>query len=183
MISRYRQQIDYLAAKLSCDVKQEAKFKNYGMMYPEWEPKPYIEAPIIDDQIDYLINLHELGHIVYKHGCGRPPFQHKTFYFDNGVLFSEAQAWNYALDHCLDEVQDASRIVAWDFALGSYYLHGYLACQGKPDRLNNGNRHHHEFVYDEPDEYFTETVKRIQGSLTDFKIKYYGAVKFPFPLI
>lgn len=139
-----------------------------GMMYVELG---YVEIPTVENQIHYLTGLHELAHFANGDTQGRPPHQDKKAYFDKGVLHCEAAAWNWALDRCIDEVSDASRKFMWDTCLGSYYL-GSIHAKGKPSRLMNGDRHHVEFVYDEPDEYFTNTVKRIQGDLTNFAIKY-----------
>src|SRR5690554_6720365 len=135
---KYRTQIVELANLLNCEVRQSECFKNYGMMYVENEP-PYIEVPPIKNQIDYLINLHELGHVYHGHTQGRPPYQDKKFYFENGVLKSEAQAWEWTLDHCIGDVTDESRVFMWDTCLGSYYR-GYQEAQGQPTRLLNGNR-------------------------------------------
>ena len=176
MIERYQQQVAQLADELKCRLDVDDKFRVAGMMFVE---SSYVEVPPITNQIDYLINLHELGHMAFDHTQIRYPHtQHKRFYFDNGVLHSEAQAWEYALDKCIDPLQEASRRFAWDVCLGSYYEHGYIAAKGKPDRLHNGNRHHVEFVWDEPDDYFTSIVRKIQGSTTDFKIGYRGVVSF-----
>jgi hypothetical protein len=173
MISLYKAHIDKLAKELNCQLDIDPKFKNTAMMYVEENP-PRIEVPTIVDQITYLTNLHELGHVFHGHTQGRPPHETERFYFDNGVLHSEAQAWEWALDNCIDEIQSASRLFMWNNCLGSYYLHGYIAAAGKPDRIQNGNRHHVEFIYDEPDAYFTSIVKRIQGDLTNYTVKYEG---------
>jgi hypothetical protein len=171
----YKEHIEKLAAELGCKLDQDIRFNDplYGMMFVEEEP-PRIEIPVVKDQITYLIALHELGHVYHGHTQARPPYQHKRFYFDNGVLKSEAEAWQWALDNCADEIEDDSRRFIWDKALGSYYHGGYVLLNGKADRLWNGNRHHVEFVYDKPDDYFTSIVKRIQGSLSGFEIEYKG---------
>jgi len=166
MLQKYQEHIDALAKELNCRVDQ--KPGQIGMMYVEFG---YVEGPSIKTQADYLVNLHELGHFAHGHTQGRPPKQKEKFYFENGVLKSEAQAWNWALDRCIDKIQDASRRFMWDTCLGSYYRYGYLAKRGEPDRLWNGNRHHVEFVYDTPDVYFDDTVKRIQGDLKNWIIK------------
>jgi hypothetical protein len=171
MIEQYRAQIDLLAKELNCNLVIDDKFRNTAMMYVE---SGYVEVPPINNQIDYLINLHELGHVYHGHTQGRPPHTDKKFYFENGVLRSEAQAWEYALDKCLDELQDSSRIFMWDSCLGTYYFHAHIRKNGEPDRLLNGNRHHVEFTWDKPDDYFTSIVKRIQGNINDFKIAYKG---------
>lgn len=171
MIEKYQKQILQLAGELSCKLVVDEKFRTTAMMYVE---SGYVEVPPVQSQIDYLINLHELGHVHHGHTQGRPPHQDKRFYFDNGVLRSEAQAWEWALDKCLDEISPESRLFMWDSCLGTYYLYGYLTKGNNPDRLLNGNRHHVEFVWDKPDEYFTSIVKRIQGNIEGFKISYKG---------
>src|SRR5271170_6514155 len=152
-MKQYQDHIDSLAKELGCRVDQ--KPGQLGMMYVEFG---YVEGPTISNQMDYLINLHELGHFAHGHTQGRPPKNKEKFYFENGVLKSEAQAWNWALDKCIDEIQDESRRYMWDFCLGSYYNYGYIHERGKPTRLWNGNRHHVEFVFDTPDVYFDDTV-------------------------
>lgn len=169
MIDRYKNQVRNLAQSLNCELRVDPIYRGAAMMYVE---SGYVEVPPIENQIDYLINLHELGHVAHGHTQGRPPHQDKRFYFDNGVLKSEAQAWEWALDKCIDEPQPESRVFMWDTCLGSYYHLGYVESGGKPSRLLNGNRHWVEFVYDKPDEYFTSVVKRIRGNLTNFKISY-----------
>jgi hypothetical protein len=169
ILMQYQKHIEDIAEELNCKLIQKPNLP--GMMYVELG---YIEIPTIKNQIDYLTALHELLHFKDGHTQARPPYQDKTFYFDNGVLKSEAQAWEYTLDNCIDEITDESRRFMWDVCLGSYYQNGYLDAKGKPSRLWNGNRHHHEFIYDHPDEYFESIVKRIQGSITDFKTKYVG---------
>ncbi len=161
MISNYQEQVTKLAEDLDCRLDVSDEFRTAGMMYVE---SGYVEVPPITNQIDYLINLHELGHVFHGHTQGRPPHSDKKFYFDNGVLRSEAEAWEWALDQSIDEPELASRIFMWDNCLGSYYS-GALASKGGRYRLLNGNRHHVEFIYDKPDEYFHSIVKRIQGDV------------------
>ncbi len=170
MIAKYKAHIEELAKQLNCRLDIAAKFRVSAMMYVE---SGYVEVPPIENQLDYLINLHELGHVYWNHTQARPPHNDERFYFDNGVLKSEAQAWEWALDKCLDTLQNASRRFIWEVCLGSYYRHS-ITCAGKPTRLLNGNRHHVEFVYDKPDEYFTSVVRRIQGDLTAYTIRYNG---------
>lgn len=161
MKKRWQSHIDSLAKELGYEVRQSPNTP--GMMYVEFG---YVEGPTIENQIHYLTNLHELGHCAHGHTQGRPPKQNKKFYFENGVLKSEAQAWEWALDRCEGEIEDASRRFMWDTCLGSYYYHGYVLAKGMPSRLWNGNRHHVEFIYDDIDEYFVGVVKRIAGNLT-----------------
>ena len=146
------------------------------MMYVEFG---YVEGPTLENEKDYFINLHELGHMAHGHTQGRPPQDDKKFYFENGVLKSEAQAWEWALDRAMIKPSPESRVFMWDTCLGSYYDH-YRMFRNHPTRLGNGNRHHVEFVYDHPDEYFESVVKRIQEdefSLIDYRIKYTGRYK------
>lgn len=171
MNAKYQKHIEQLAEELKCRRVVDIKFRTTAMMYVE---SGYVEVPPIGNQIDYLINLHELGHVFHKHTQGRPPHTDKKFYFDNGVLHSEAQAWEWALDKCINDLEPASRYFMWDTCLGSYYSLGYIASNGKPTTLPNGNRHHVEFVYDKPDAYFTSIAKRIQGALTNYRIIYKG---------
>lgn len=178
MLDKYQTQVEQIAKELACKLDQKPEFRSAGMMFVEEQP-PRVEIPTITDQISYLICLHELGHVANEDTQGRPPYQSKKAYFDKGVLRAEAAAWEFTIENCLDDIEDSSRYFMWD-CLGSYYSLGYLASKGKPARLLNGNRHHVEFIYDEPDEYFTSIVKRIQGNLIDFKIEYKGAVDFTF---
>jgi hypothetical protein len=144
-----------LAKGLGCKIIQTPG--QHGMMYVEFG---YVEGPIIKKQADYLVNLHELGHFALKHTQGRPPKDSQRFYFDNGVLHSEAQAWEWAIDRSLEPLFPATRKFIWEKCLGSYLRCAKIAA-GKPSRLINGNRHWVEFVYDEPDAYFYSIVKRI----------------------
>lgn len=173
MNSRYQDHIKVLARELQVEVRQKPHMS--GMMYVEFG---YVECPTITNQIEYLTNLHELGHCAFGHTQGRPPHSDKRYYFDNGVLRSEAEAWEWALNRCIDPIQDASRRFMWDTCLGSYYEVGYLSAKGQPFRLRNGNRHHIEFVFDHPDAFFDGMVKRIQGHLTDYEIAYRGKMEF-----
>jgi hypothetical protein len=174
MITKYQAHIESLAKEIGCKLVQKPNMP--GMMYIEG-PEPYIEGPVIVNQIHYLTCLHELAHCKNGDTQGRPPYQDKRAYFDKGVLHCEAAAWDGAIKLCIDEIQPASRYFMWDYCLGSYYTN-YIDCAGKPTRLMNGNRHHVKFVYDHPDSYFTSIVKLIMGDITDFKTPYLGAFKF-----
>lgn len=172
IIERYKLQVEKLASELNCRMDVDPKFRTSAMMFVE---SGFVQVPPITDQISYLITLHELGHVYWAHTQARSEkdIGRHRFYFDNGVLHSEAQAWDYAIDHCIDELQDASRVFMWDVCIGSYYQHS-IQQAGKPTRLPNGNRHYVEFVYDKPDQYFTSVVKLIQGDLTNFVVQYNG---------
>lgn len=154
---KLQEHIDKLARDLNTIVVQEPG--KPGMMYVEYEP-PMIEGPKLIHQKDYFVMLHELGHVFHGHTQGRPPFDDKTYYFDNGVLRSEAEAWEYALDTSLEEPTYDTRQFMWNICLGSYYL-GAVHAEGKKTRLYNGNRHHVQFVFDEPDDYFWSIKERI----------------------
>lgn len=163
-----QEHIDRLAREMGCEVRQGPKVG--GMMYVELG---YVVGPIIETQRDYLAVLHELGHFALGHTQGRPPRTGDRFYFDNGVLRSEAQAWHWAMRECAEPLEDASRRFMWDWCLGGYYQHSLR--EGKtPTRLHNGDRGHVEFVFDEPDAYFASVVAEIQGALVDFTIPYPG---------
>lgn len=164
---QFQAHIDELAKNLKCEVRQSPNLP--GMMYVEFG---YVEGPTLVEEKDYFINLHELGHVAYGHTQGRPPKGNEKFYFENGVLKSEAQAWDWALDKAIIKPSLDTRKFMWDYCLGSYYM-DYIFRIGRPQRLGNGNRHHVEFVYDHPDEYFTSVVKKIQAD-GEYKTKYIG---------
>lgn len=160
-LEEMQRHIDELADAVGCDVTQRDGMP--GMMYVEYEP-PLIEGPLIKEQKDYFVMLHELGHVAHGHTQGRPGYEDKTFYFDNGVLRSEAEAWNWALDNAEEEADLATRAFMWTVCLGSYYYSMKAWGWGRPgDRLGNGNRHHVAFAPDKPDGYFWATVRRIKG--------------------
>lgn len=156
-IKKYQAHINELGIKLGCEIVQKKDMA--GMMYVEYQP-PKIEGPIIKLQKDYLVMLHELGHVHHGHTQGRPPHNKETYYFDHGVLRSEAEAWEYALDNCMDELLPDSRKFMWNRCLNSYYSHA-KALRGRPTRLGNGNRHYVEFVFDTPDDFFFDIKDRI----------------------
>ena len=166
MIEAYTQQVESIAAELGCRVVLLPD--EPGMMYVEEEP-PRIVGATLDDspsrvgyvgvQSKYLALLHELGHVRWGHTQGRPPYESKRFYFENGVLRSEGQAWEFALDNCLDPLSEATRgFMRWCY---DSYIHGAIVANGRPERLYNGNRHHVEFVYDEPGEYVRGVLARL----------------------
>lgn len=145
-----------------------------GMMYVEFG---YVEGPDPEERIVnalsnypsvqscYMVNLHEIGHAHHGHTQGRPPKDDEKFYFDNGVLRSEAQAWEYALDHIDEELEDRTRHFMWYTCLGSYYSAARSANGRGGNRLWNGNRHHVAFSWDVPDDYFWGVVARIKPGL------------------
>lgn len=165
-----REHVEALAESLGCNLIMEPHLT--GMMYVEFG---YVEGPEIWSQRDYLAVLHELGHFALGHTQGRPPKGGETFYFDNGVLRSEAEAWEWALDRMIGVLEDKSRSFMWDGCLGSYYL-GYLTAGGRPQRLGNGDRGHVEFVYDKPGRYFGRVVGRIQGRGLGYRVPFFGVV-------
>jgi hypothetical protein len=168
-----------------------------GMMYVEFG---YVEGPTIEHceeqsnghypnaESRYLVCLHEIGHFHWGHTQGRPwneEYENKApggrlrwenfwdlpqAYFDNGVLKSEAQAWNYALDNCgipSEDILPETRAFMWDVCLGSYFNHARSVGFGNPGQmLYNGDRHHVKFAYGKPDGYFFQTKRRIiEGDL------------------
>ena len=163
-----QEHVERLAAELGCELRQAPGRE--GMHHVE---HGFIEGPTIRNQRDYLAILHELGHFACGHTQGRPPNHDETFYFDNGVLRSEAQAWHWAMDRCKEPLEYDSRRFMWDFCLGSYYR-GHLLLGTKPHRMGNGNRGHVWFVYDEPDIYFAWIVHRMQGGERGFDVTFQG---------
>lgn len=160
--------LDRLAAALGCEMKQGAE--KDGMMFVEYSP-PMIEGPELlvdvagvskypDLSTRYYIMLHELGHVYHGHTQGRPGHEDQTFYFDNGVLRSEAQAWRYALETALYPPSHACADFARHFCIGSYWA-GAKRAGTLPTRLWNGNRHWVEFVFDEPDDEFLEVIETL----------------------
>lgn len=155
-----------LADEIGCDLRMAPDMA--GMMYVEFGyvegPDPY--ASRVTQQQAFAVNLHELGHFEYGHTQGRPPKGDLKFYFDNGVLYSEAQAWDFALSHFWmrdEQIEDATRSYMWNTCMGSYYR-GAVAANGQGgQRLWNGNRHHVAFAYDEPDDYFWSVKAAILG--------------------
>jgi hypothetical protein len=162
----YQSHIDQLGRNLGCQVRQYPGAP--GMMYVELG---YVEGPVIRNQRDYLSLLHELGHFALGHTQGRPPYDTETYYFDNGVLRSEAEAWEWALNECEDTIEYKSRRFMWDYCLGGYYQSS-LELEGKPTRLTNGDRGHVIFTYDEVDAFFVAVVRQIQGGETGFLVPF-----------
>jgi hypothetical protein len=163
----YQMSLDYWSGKLGCELKQPSP-ETDGMMYVEFG---YVEGPAIafdrsykysNQQIRYMVCMHELGHFALNHTQGRPPKENEKFYFENGVLKSEAQAWDWALNNRIEEeISDETRRFMWNTCLGSYY-NGALSANGKSgQRLGNGNRHHVSFTYDEPDNFFWSVRERM----------------------
>jgi len=176
-----------LANDLECRLDQQPNMA--GMMYVEFG---YVEGPTITDELSvhypnaesrYLVCLHELGHYHHGHTQGRPwteEYREKAFgwpkideafwadrewYFNNGVLHSEAEAWNYALDKCgipSDEIKPETRQFMWETCLGSYFNHARSVGFETPGQLlYNGDRAHVRFAYGKPDNYFFQTKRRI----------------------
>jgi len=167
-----------------------------GMMYVEFG---YVEGPTIEEdpsfphypnaESRYLVCLHEIGHYNYGHTQGRPwtdEYRRKAFggpseddhywtnrqhYFDNGVLRSEAEAWNYALDQCKipdEEIKLETRNFMWYTCLGSYFENARLVGFTTPgQRLGNGDRAYVPFAYGKPDHYFFQTKRRILEGNSD----------------
>src|SRR2546430_1966206 len=170
MERKLQKHINKLGKKLGCIVNQGQG--QQGMMYVE-EDIPRIEGPLLvadgfhpTPESAYLVMLHELGHVFHGHTQGRPPHIDKKFYFDNGVLHSEAQAWEFALDNSIIVPEGAESDFMWNTCLGSYYAGAYRSDGTKhnlrdDNRLYNGNRHWIPFAWDDADSYFYSIRDRI----------------------
>ena len=159
--------VQQIADDLGCILIQKEGLP--GMMYVE---RGYIEGPVIQNQIDYFLVSHELGLFALGHPEAHPPNKDKGGFLDRGFLRTGARGWEWALDHTkLDPVGNAARLFMWDTCLSSYYV-GYLAANGHPSRLWNGDRYYVQFVYDAPDAYFDRVVRRIKGKTKGFKHPY-----------
>jgi len=161
----YQEHVDKIAGELGCLVAQRPGMA--GMMYVEYEP-PMIEGPVLGSKFsieaDYYVMLHELGHVFHGHTQGRPPYNEKKFYFENGVLRSEAEAWEYAIDTSLLGPEGFSAETGrfmWERCMGTYYQGAVWAGGRGNQRLGNGHRHHVAFTYDEPDAYFWSIKERM----------------------
>lgn len=161
--------IDALAAEHGIVVDQRRGLA--GMMYVEEVP-PRVEIPTLEPwegapsvNLCYMVALHEIGHCVGGHTQGRPPYGHKRHYFDHGVLRCEAEAWNFALDECRVRLHlsDCDHIASR--YIGSYIARAraWTSTQGplEHDRLSNGDRHHVEFTWDDPDDPFVQETLRM----------------------
>ena len=154
-----------LAQELGCGLRLVPNLD--GMMYVEFG---YVEGPHPETttrhtpQISFAVCLHELGHFYHGHTQGRPPMGHLTHYFDNGVLRSEAEAWDFAFEHFDiygEAIEDETKNDMWGRCLGSYY--GGARVAGKtPSRLYNGDRGYVSFIYDDPDDLFQAVQARMQ---------------------
>lgn len=159
---------DHLNALISKHgIRADQRYNLSGMMFVEEDP-PRIEIPTLEVcpvapsvNIAYMVGLHEIGHVVHGHTQGRPPHRDKTWYFDNGVLRSESEAWQFALDECRTslDVKDCRFMV--NRYLGSY-IDTARRQAGRPYRLGNGNRHWIEFTFDDPNQ---EIVRQTQERL------------------
>jgi len=151
-----------------------------GMMYVEYG---YVEGPTVDLlplgvnpryptlQSRHLVVLHEIGHAACGHTQGRPPFSDEKWYFDNGVLKSEAEAWEFALDSLAEygeELTESSKLFMWETCLGSYYRNAKMVGFNTPgQRLGNGDRAYVPFTYGEPDDYFWGVVGRFRPDVVE----------------
>lgn len=135
----------------------------YGMMYVEFG---YFESPAIfgakNPVFNYYIGLHELGHMVLGHTQGRAPKSDERFYFDNGVLRSEAQAWEWAMDNALVPPDNFTKHQMWNRCMGSYYAG---SAPGMRVHLGNGNRDQVEAYWDAADDYFWSIKDRMLEGL------------------
>lgn len=157
----------------------DQRFNLPGMMFVEEQPsrieiptmEPCFHAPTVN--LCYMVALHEIGHCVHGHTQGRPPFGDQTYYFDHGVLRCEAEAWNWALDAALGGSmpdEGTVQLTAYDctYIAGRYigsYIRAARLHPNEPYRLGNGNRHHVEFRFDDPDQpYVQDTLDRIRDA-------------------
>ncbi len=154
-----------------------------GMMYVEFgyvegpDPDAWVLDPLSGGRLRYptreacfMVNLHEIGHAYHNHTQGRPPKVDETWYFDNGVLRSEAQAWEYALDAAEGELDldEVTRDFCANRCIGSYIAAARAANGAPGQRLYNGNRHHVAFTFDDPDdEYVQSIVRRLLGETSE----------------
>jgi hypothetical protein len=170
----YTAHIEDLARWLGCEYRWV--YGGEGMMYVEFgyvegppiaEVVPYKYGKNLTAQQAYYIALHELGHYAYGHTQGRPPKSDETHYFDNGVIKSEAEAWEWAMNEAHEEMHDTTRRWAVTDCINTYRDHARYAFKFKtPSRLHNGNRHYVEFLFDNPDtEYVIGVVERMKGVL------------------
>jgi hypothetical protein len=159
-----------LARELGCGLRMAPNLE--GMMFVEFG---YVESPDPENSSQYTpqqafaVGLHELGHFYHGHTQGRPPMGDLTYYFDNGVLQSEAEAWQFALEHFdkrSEQIEDATRVFMAERCIGSY--HSAAQNMGaRPTRLFNGDRHHVSFTYDVPTPFFYEIRTQLRGQSVD----------------
>jgi 8-oxo-dGTP diphosphatase len=91
-----------------------------------WALIDKIETPIIRYDIDYLVALHELGHIVIEKTS---PAWHEH-YDEWSEVEEEAQVWRWAIDNSIIPLSaEMIRQAKWD--LGTYYDHA-TDTHGKP---------------------------------------------------
>ena len=193
-IDAWQIELEVLAEDLGCRLDQPAP-NTPGMMYVEfgYVEGPTLDGESYtyrNPQMRYLVNLHELGHFYYGHTQGRPIEKYldkiapgyepestisgsnyltwsKQFYFDNGVLQSEAQAWDFALDSSVipfEELLPDTKQFMWERCMGSYYRHAEMVGFNTPGQtLGNGDRDYVSFSYGEPTEFFWKVKKRMLG--------------------
>jgi len=171
MVALYQAHIEKVAEFLNC--KLDLKPGQRGMMFVEYEP-PTIQGPVIDEfpggvfqsaQIKYITVLHELGHVFHGHTQGRPPFENKTYYFDNGVLKSEAEAWDYAMQNCIDEFEPSTlRFMRQCF---SSYIKSAKQRGNRKGPIDDPGRDFVEFIYDKPTPYVVSVYEKMGGDKLD----------------
>jgi hypothetical protein len=179
-------------AKVGC--RLDLASNQAGMMYVEFG---YVEGPLPEEtpsshypnaESRYMTCLHELGHFFHAHTQGRPftdfyrakafsiyspeYWEDTKFYFTNGVLYSEAQAWNWALNNCdipSEEILPETRDFMWNTCLASYFNNARQVGFETPGQmLYNGDRGYVQFAYGKPDQYFFQTKRRIlEGDLKE----------------
>lgn len=153
-----------IGAELNCCIDWVADSRG-AMMFVEERP-PRIEIPRKElwesqPEISYAVSLHELGHVYHKHTQGRPPYESEVFYFENGVLQSEAEAWKFALDNSLVDWAPETKKFALETCLMSYF---HSSDPLTTIYLYNGNRHWHngKYFWDKPTEYFWNVTKELE---------------------
>jgi len=153
------------------DIKMDQRYNLAGMMYVEEEP-PRIEVPSLvpcrhapSVALCYMVALHEIGHVVMGHTQGRPPHIHKTHYFDNGVLKSEAEAWMWALKNRKCKLEQWESEYMAERYIGSYRERAFIEGSNIDTTLRNGNRHHVTFRWDDPNNrYVIDVIRKLKNS-------------------
>lgn len=181
LIEALNEHLSILAEQLGCELRMSGDTP--GMMWVEWGR---VEGPALDGEGEnipgysgrypdissrYYVNLHELGHYAHGHTQGRETtsrwyegkiVEHPNgprWYFDNGVLKSEAQAWEWALDNACYPPTKECALFMWNTCMGSYYAG---STPGQRVFLGNGDRAYvTDAKWDTPDAYFWSIRKRM----------------------
>jgi hypothetical protein len=92
-----------------------------------WAAPDLVMTPQIRYDIDYLVALHEVGHVVLQMEGQHPDWE---FYDEWSEVEEEAQVWRWALDNTIIPISpEMLRQAKWD--LGTYYEHATQTF-GKP---------------------------------------------------